>query len=192
MSYSCVGDSDLAECSINDLDLILGDGLPEQISTEQPVSTLKYAPVVLGQTVSDELSGWYNASRDAFGQVRWRWTEFYEENEWNKSFLPAFAAGEGTGSDGRLQHDGFILGLFILGPDTYYPEHAHPAEEFYIILTGSPEFRKGEGEFSVQEDGAVVMHHTEVSHAIRTSNEPFYGIYGWRGEIRHKVGIDII
>ena len=130
-----------------------------------------YAWTVLSKSVPGELVELYDAARSAFGHVRW--TEFYEEDSWSKSFLPSFANGEGIGPDGRLRHDEVILGLFLLGPDITYPEHAHPAEEFYIVLTGNPEFKIGDNNFELQEAGAVVLHHSNISHAIRTSTEPF-------------------
>jgi len=97
-----------------------------------------------------------------------------------------FANGEGIGPDGRLKHKEVILGLFLLGPNVTYPEHAHPAEEFYIVLTGNPEFNIGDKGFEQQDAGAVVLHHTNISHAIRTASEPFFAIFGWRGEIGAK------
>jgi mannose-6-phosphate isomerase-like protein (cupin superfamily) len=182
--YSQVVGTELSKSFSNDLDSVLDRLLPEQVSDERQVRALNYAPIVLGKNVPSKLTELYNAARSAFGQVRW--TEFYEEDSWSKSFLPLFANGEGIGPDGRLKHNEVILGLFLLGPNVTYPEHAHPAEEFYIVLTGNPEFKVGSNNFKLQEAGAVVLHHNNVSHAIRTSSEPFFAIFGWRGEIGAK------
>jgi quercetin dioxygenase-like cupin family protein len=77
--------------------------------------------------------------------------------------------------------------LFILGPGTTYPAHAHPAEEFYIVLAGSPEFQVGANNtFERQRLGSIVLHHSEVSHSIRTKAEPFFAIFGWRGDIEAR------
>ncbi len=181
MDCSKVIDHKLSHLFADDLDNVSVCVLHEKTPGERRVRALSYAPLVLGQSVSVELAELYNAARNAFGQVRW--TEFYEADSWSKSFLPSFANGEGIGPDGRLQHDEIILGLFLLGPNTVYPEHAHPAEEFYLVLTGNPEFNVGGKGFEFHEAGSVVLHHSNVSHAIRTSDEPFYAIYGWRGEI---------
>lgn len=179
-----VADLELAASFSNDLDAVLDCQLAEQTSDERQVRALNWAPIVLGKSVPSKLSDLYNAARTAFGQVRW--TEFYEENPWSESFLPLFANGEGIGPDGRLKHNEVILGLFLLGPRVTYPEHAHPAEEFYIVLTGNPEFKLGSGNFVLQEAGAVVLHHSDISHAIRTSSEPCFAIYGWRGAIGER------
>jgi len=183
--YTNVIDLELSKSFCDDLDSVLEHLLPEQISSEErQVRALKYAPIVLGKSVPSKLTDLYKAAKNAFGHVRW--TEFYEEDSWSKAFLPLFANGEGIGPDGRLKHSDVILGLFLLGPNVTYPEHAHPAEEFYIVLTGEPEFKIGNNSFEAQDAGAVVLHHTNISHAIRTASEPFFAIFGWRGEIAAK------
>lgn len=194
-NYANANDLQLATKFADDLDSVSHTSLTqalvkpssevaEKTPTNRLVRALKYAPVVLGQAVGSQLNALYNAACHSFGQVRW--TEFYEEDAWSQSFLPSFANGEGIGPDGCLTHGEVILGLFILGPNTTYPEHAHPAEEFYIILTGNPEFKVGDKPFLLQAEGAVVLHHSEMNHAIRTSTEPFYAIFGWRGKITEK------
>ena len=59
--------------------------------------------------------------------------------------FPSSQTARGIGPDGRLWHDEVILGLFVLGPHTVYPPHAHPAEEFYVVLSGAPEWQVGAG-----------------------------------------------
>lgn len=184
-AFSDPKDAQLAESFASDLESILGESLPEQMPGEKEVRALHNAPILLGRDIPEEIGALTEAARNAFVQVRW--TEFYEEDDWSKPFLSSFANGEGIGPDGRLFHKNIILGLFILGPDTTYPAHAHPAEEFYIVLNGNPEFQVGAiNNFEHQQLGSIVLHHSEVSHAIRTSAEPFFAIFGWRGDIEAK------
>jgi hypothetical protein len=179
------GDGQLAESFASDLEHVLGGSLPKQMPGEKEVRALRYAPIMLGRDIPEEFVALTEASRNAFGQVRW--TEFYEEDDWSKPFLSSFANGEGIGPDGRLFHKKIILGLFILGSDTTYPTHAHPAEEFYIVLAGNPEFQVGSNNnFERQQLGSIVLHHSEVSHCIRTTAEPFFAIFGWRGDIEAR------
>jgi mannose-6-phosphate isomerase-like protein (cupin superfamily) len=178
-------DFKLAETFANDLDSVVLSELPVQTIKERPVNGLRHAPDVLRTNVPDNLLELSQAARNAFDHVRW--TEFYEEDSWSKSFLDEFANGEGIGPDGRLFHRNIILGLFILGPETTYPEHAHPAEEFYIVLTGNPQFKVGvNSEFKPMRSGEVILHHSDISHSIKSSSAPFYAIFGWRGEIHER------
>ncbi|MGD9294488.1 MAG: dimethylsulfonioproprionate lyase family protein [Roseobacter sp.] len=104
-----------------------------------PVRGLRYAAQAMGSDPAPVAM----AARSAFGHMRW--TEFYAEDDWSRSFVADFANGEGIGPDGRLMCDTIILGLFIMGPQTTYPLHAHPAQEFYLVLSGQPAFQVGIG-----------------------------------------------
>ena len=167
----------------------VGDPKPNpNDSTARTVRGLRHAPTALAAmpnstpTLSSALPA---AARAAFGHVRW--TEFYAPDPWSEAFLAEFANGEGIGPDGALASDRMILGLFVLGPDTLYPAHAHPAEEFYVTLSGTPLFQIGAGEpFVPKPSGAVAWHRSNVSHAIRTGPEPFLAVFGWRGAINER------
>ena len=184
-NFAGEADAKLARAFANDLDSVLQIEMPEQTYENRFVNGLRHAPDVLCANVPGYLLKLYQASNNAFDYVRW--TEFYEEDSWSKAFLNEFANGEGIGPDGSLYHGHIILGLFILGPETTYPAHAHPAEEFYIVLNGNPKFKIGvNSEFEPKKPGEVVLHHSDMSHSIRSSNAPFYAIFGWRGDINAR------
>ena len=175
-------DTQLARLFANDLDSVLLSELPEQAFDKRSVKGLRHTPDALNADVPDNLLELYQAAQNACDHVRW--TEFYEEDAWSRSFLGEFANGEGIGPDGTLYHPNIILGLFILGPEATYPAHAHPAEEFYIVLTGKPQFKVGvASDFETKHSGEVILHHSNMSHSIRSSNAPLFAIFGWRGEI---------
>ncbi len=160
----------------------MGLEFPEQGFEQKPVAALKYAHSLLGVQVGDDLVDLYQAATDAFNHVRW--TEFYAHDTWSQPFLSEFANGEGIGPDGFFYHQDLILGLFILGPETIYPEHAHPAEEFYIVLSGNPQFKVGlNSRYETRYPGDVVLHHSDISHSIKSADSPFFAIFGWRGDI---------
>ena len=166
-----------------------GDPKPNlSAAPTRAVRGLRHVPSALAAmgdpmtALSSELTA---AARAAFGHVRW--TEFYAPDPWSEAFLPEFANGEGIGPDGALVSDRLILGLFVLGSDTLYPAHAHPAEEFYLTLSGAPSFQIGAGEpFVPKPPGAVAWHGSNVSHAICTGPEPFLAVFGWRGAIGER------
>ncbi len=175
-------DRDLARIFADDLAQLADAPLGERFPGETDVRALAFAPRVLGRPAAPGLEDLTRAARAAFGLVRW--SEFYAEDDWSRDFLPSFANGEGIGPDGRLRHDRIILGLFLLGPETRYPAHAHPAEEFYIVLAGTPAFQVGaDSEFVARPPGSIILHPADVSHAIRSGDEPFFGVFGWRGKI---------
>ena len=165
-----------------DLENLNSTHFEEQWRPESVVRGLRFSPQLLGIQPPPELQDLYEVARTSFGLVRW--TEFYEEDDWSRSFLPNFANGEGFGPDGRIYHGSIILGLFILGPNCVYPPHAHPGEEFYIVLTGHPEWQIGESKtYKETAPGSVLIHRSNECHSIRTNEEPLFAVFGWRGNI---------
>ena len=86
------------------------------------------------------------------------------------------------GPEGQLRSDEFRVGLLIQRPDTYYPPHAHDAEEFYFLLSGEPKWRAGGRTFTANP-GDLVHHAPSEVHSMETINEPFLAIWSWIGDI---------
>ena len=86
------------------------------------------------------------------------------------------------GPEGQLRSDEFKVGLFIQQPDTYYPPHAHDAEEFYFLLSGKPKWRAGKRTF-VANPGDLIHHAPSEVHSMETMNEPFLAIWAWIGDL---------
>lgn len=178
-------DRALADRFITDLSRLHAARLPEQIQRAEPVRAFTFAPIVFSAQPDPDSAPLFRRALLSFGAVYW--TEFYQESSWNRSFLSSFATGEGIGPGGRYLSDEVIFGLFLFGPNMSYPAHAHPAEEFYLVLSGNPEFQVGATRPYVEKEaGAVILHHENVSHALRTGMEPCFGIYGWRGKIAER------
>lgn len=150
------------------------------VSRSLDVRALRYGPMLLNNDVLAS-SSLLDTVRNAFCFARW--TEFYRETPWSQGFLENFATGECVGPSGYFESQHIIVGLFILGPGTNYPAHAHAAEEFYLVIEGEADFQRGASEFVTKRKGDVVLHASEVSHAIRTSAKPLLAIYGWRGRL---------
>lgn len=152
------------------------------LNRSQDVRGLRYGPLILDSEARG-VSTLVDAARGAFMFARW--TEFYRETPWSKPFLGHFATGECIGPAGRFESNTITLGLFVLGPDTLYPAHAHPAEEFYIVVAGEAEFQKGaRPEFVNKRKDDAIFHASDVSHAIRTTSQPMLAVYGWRGQLK--------
>lgn len=46
---------------------------------------------------------------------------------------------------GLVEADALAVGLLLLGPDTLYPPHAHPAMELYHVVAGTAEWWSADG-----------------------------------------------
>jgi hypothetical protein len=117
----------------------------------------------------------------ADNRAKYRWGQTYTQADLGEKFIDNYGWMELFGTRGHFANEDVAAGFLILGPDIFYPDHHHIAEEIYIPLTGGAEWRMGEGGFRVRQAGEVVHHASNVSHAMRTGPEPLLALYIWRG-----------
>ncbi len=123
-----------------------------------------------------ELAGHLARNADAM-----RWGQTYTAADFGQHFMDNYGWAELFGTRGHFVNDRIAAGFLVLGRDVLYPDHHHMAEEIYIPLTGETEWRMGDGPFAVRGGGEVVHHASNVSHAMRTGQEPLLALYLWRG-----------
>jgi len=88
-----------------------------------------------------------------------------------------------VGDGGFVPADGFMLGLFLLAPGLFYPNHAHAADELYYLLSGRAQWQKSGGAFAGFGPGELVAMPSMTPHAIRTGSEPVLILWAWYGDL---------
>lgn len=73
------------------------------------------------------------------------------------------------------------LGLTLIGPETLYPVHLHPAIEIYYVAAGTATWT-ADGVASENPPGTFILHPSNVVHAMQTHREPLLAVYSWSGE----------
>jgi mannose-6-phosphate isomerase-like protein (cupin superfamily) len=91
-----------------------------------------------------------------------------------------------VGPDGVQPSDHVTLGLVIVGPNTNYPLHEHPARELYLVLSGSADWAVDDAPFAPRPPGSLILHREMQPHAMRTGDETLLALSMWRGEIRAR------
>lgn len=112
-----------------------------------------------------------------------RWTQTYERGPVSETFFDNYGHAALVGPDGPAVHAEIKLGILVLGPGEDYPDHAHPAGEFYLILAGHPEWRIGSGHWHSRRPGDLIHHPSEIPHATRTRCDGLLALYAWYGTI---------
>jgi hypothetical protein len=107
----------------------------------------------------------------------------------NAAFLDNYGYLECAGPDAPVRTVSLRVGLLLLGPDTLYPPHHHPAEEVYLPLGRGRWLREGVG-WQELPAGAVIHHPPMCLHATQSGAEPLAAIYLWRGDIGPAARID--
>ncbi len=92
------------------------------------------------------------------------------------------AFAELIGPGGPLDAPECRVGFTLVAPETFYPLHAHPAVELYLVLSGTAEWTTPGGGRMVPP-GGFVLHRSNEPHAMRTFAEPLLALYAWRGAV---------
>lgn len=73
------------------------------------------------------------------------------------------------------------VGFTVMAASTFYPLHAHPAIELYLVIAGHAEWTTP-GMERIVPPATFVLHGTNEPHSMRTFAEPLLALYGWRGD----------
>ena len=111
------------------------------------------------------------------------WSTFYADDDWACPFLHEVACAALVGPTGIVHSDRVALGLFLLGPNTTYREHAHALHEVYYVLGGRAEWGLDrENNRHAFGPGALVHTGPDQRHDIRTADEPIICAYVWTND----------
>ena len=89
--------------------------------------------------------------------------------------------GEILGPEAPYHDEHFCFGFTLLGKNTFYPAHYHPATELYVVLSGHAEWTL-DGVSKVRNPGEFILHPSNHVHSMRISDEPLLALYTWSGE----------
>ncbi len=115
--------------------------------------------------------------------------------------------GDGTEGDGGLEafYDGYAfcqlvgpsfadyhspwpsprirLGVTLQAPGTFYPAHAHLAQELYVVIGGAGLWRQGEQAWTAHPPDRVIFHDHHEPHAMQTHDEALLSLFAWPGDV---------
>lgn len=101
-----------------------------------------------------------------------------------------YAYAQIIGPSGTYPGNDFMLGLFIIGPGQFYPDHQHAAPEFYWLFSGPSEWRFSiDGPWVRKGAGEAQWNRPFDSHAMRTSDVPLFALWAWTKDIDGDFGI---
>jgi quercetin dioxygenase-like cupin family protein len=93
---------------------------------------------------------------------------------------PGFAEGHASARildpNGLEQRGGLISGFSLVAPGITYPEHNHPPEEIYLVLSGGEWWQAG-GAWHAPGAGGIVHNPPNIKHAMRGTDVPLLAIW---------------
>jgi hypothetical protein len=125
--------------------------------------------------------------------LRWRQNPNYRHTPPSAGFLENYGYAEICGRYGLIDAD-IRFGVLILGPETCYPSHRHPAEEIYLPL-GAGDWQRGEVEVASRDwhsrpAGTLIHHPPFVPHATRAGRQALAALYLWSGDLATEAKLD--
>lgn len=85
------------------------------------------------------------------------------------------------GPGGLEERQDLWLGATLMAPHVRYPDHTHPPEEVYLVLTPG-EFRQGEGAWFNPGVGGSLYNPPRIRHAMRAVDAPFFAFWALLAE----------
>ena len=86
-----------------------------------------------------------------------------------------------VGPGGVERRSDVWLGVSLLAPHVRYPDHNHPPEETYLVLSEG-EFRHGDSGWFTPGVGGTLYNEPGISHAMRTGDKPMFAMWAlWSG-----------
>ncbi|MFO1027876.1 MAG: dimethylsulfonioproprionate lyase family protein [Acetobacteraceae bacterium] len=93
---------------------------------------------------------------------------------------PGFAEGHASArvldQTGLEQRGGLVSGFSLVAPGITYPEHNHPPEEIYLVLSAGEWWQAGRG-WHAYGPGEIVHNPPNIRHAMRGTAVPLLAIW---------------
>ena len=92
------------------------------------------------------------------------------------SFAHGHANAMFVGPGGLEPRDDVWIGVSLMAPNVRYPDHQHPPEEVYTVLSDG-EWRKADGDWFPPGIGGIVHNSPGIVHAMRSGDKPLLAIW---------------
>lgn len=99
----------------------------------------------------------------------------------NANWLDGHANATIIGSNGLESRSGLQIGVSLMAPQVRYPDHSHPPEEVYLVLSPG-RFQHGNSAWCEPGIGGTFCNEPNIRHAMASDNAPLFAIWSlWTG-----------
>jgi mannose-6-phosphate isomerase-like protein (cupin superfamily) len=148
---------------------------------ELPV--VRYWPAALAGLQDQEGASLTPLLQQLTPRLSWWQGEHYTAASMGAAFVENYALAELLGPRGLCRSADLALGILLLGPDTYYPPHYHPAEEGLYLLSGRGTWHLDRGPTISLPPGGVVHIPAGGAHAFWSFGAPMAALYFCQGQV---------
>ena len=80
---------------------------------------------------------------------------------------------------GLTGSDEMAFGVLLLGPGIEYPATSYESEGVFLVIGGSPEWKRGDEPWARVAAGDIICRPYGGSEGKRPGNEPMLALYAW-------------
>jgi len=115
-----------------------------------------------------------NAFAAIESQLRWKTRPGAEIH--GEHFLNSHANANIVGAEGIETRADVWIGVSLMAPGTRYPDHRHPPEEIYVVLSGG-EWCNTDTPWHAPGIGNLVYNPPDIVHAMRSAQQPLLALW---------------
>ena len=123
-----------------------------------------------------------SAILDARKLVHWR--ETYRGTDIGDDFMDRFGCYCIIGENAPFMSEAIRLFMVYMPAHLYYPWHHHPAEEMYMVVSGSAVFKRKSCPDEVLIEGDTSFHKSNQPHAMETLENSVLCLVAWRDDFQ--------
>lgn len=110
------------------------------------------------------------------------WTRRWSAKPGDGGFYDGHANANIVGPEGIEKRADIWIGVSLVAPHITYPDHHHPPEEIYVVLSPG-EWKHGGSDWFAPGYGGLVYNVSDTIHAMRAGPEPLLAIWClWVGD----------
>ena len=112
-----------------------------------------------------------------------KWRETYKGTQITGDFMDRFGCYCLIGTGGAFTSAKISSYVVYMPAHLDYPAHHHPAEEMYLMLSGSATFQCGQAAPETLQAGQSSQHASNEPHATKTGASPMLAYVVWRNNL---------
>ena len=152
------------------------EGLPRTTQPKRlPVCSYLAEAEVPAQKASPALSELVYAFNDVEPEINWTVRTAGGPNA-SDNWPENHANGVIFGPGGVEERSDVMIGASLLAPNVRYPDHSHPPEEIYLVLTPG-RFQHGSSDWFTPGVGGTLHNVPSIKHAMESEDTPLLALW---------------
>ena len=144
------------------------------VAANHGIPTLDHLPFAIrnAQSGPPEIRALANCLQEIAGELPW-----YQRQEPALSdFMRGHANAFIIGPNGLEQRSDIVVGVSLLAPKIEYPDHNHPPEELYVVMSEG-DWRQNDNPWHAPGLGGFVCNPANITHSMRSGSKPLLAIW---------------